>query len=124
MMFMQAIAKMEGFCANPENIPTRHNNPGDICAGQWANAHGAIPGACDPREPDGPPSRYAVFPSALDGWKALRALLCGHYAGMTIADAIAKYAPATENQTGEYIRNVCEWTGYAATDMLTPELIG
>lgn len=128
MTFMQAIARMEGFGLRSmdghENIPMRHNNPGDICAGQWANAHGAVPGAPDPCCTGHRPSRYAYFPTVDDGWKALRALLTVHYAGMTVADALAKYAPATENNTAVYVRNVCVWTGLSATDVLTPELIG
>lgn len=127
MTFIEAIARMEGFgrltMVDP-NLPTRHNNPGDICAGQWANAHGAIPGAPDPRYPSEVPSRYAVFPSVADGWAALRALLLAHYSGLTVAAAIGKYAPATENNTHEYIMNVCKWTGLTPETVLTAENIG
>ncbi|HEX3892862.1 MAG TPA: hypothetical protein VHW46_09855 [Terracidiphilus sp.] len=119
---IQAIAKMEGFGANPNNIPTRCNNPGDICAGQFANAHGAMPAASDPMTRN--PSRYAVFPTAELGWAALRALLAAHYLGMTIAAAIAKYAPATENNTNEYVLFVCRETGLTPFTVLTAENIG
>lgn len=124
MTFIEAIAKMEGFGANPSNIPTRCNNPGDICAGQFANAHGAIPAAPDPHNPGGPPCRYAVFPNADAGLAALRALLTAHYAGLTVAMAVARYAPATENDTNEYIDNVCAWTGLTPLSVLTAENIG
>lgn len=124
LTFIQAIARMEGFNAGPDNIPTRHKNPGDICAGQFANAHGAIPGAADPNHPFNGPSRYAVFPDAEIGWIALRSLLIGHYVGMTIAQAISKYAPATENDTRMYIANVCVWTGMRSDDILSIENIG
>jgi hypothetical protein len=125
LTIMQAIAKMEGFEAAPGNMPTRCNNPGDICAGQFANAHGAIPNAPDPRWARiGAPFRYAVFPSVDAGWAALRALLTAHYVGMTIAQAIAKYAPATENDTQRYISFVCQETGLKPFTVLTAENIG
>ncbi len=132
MKLIEAIAKMEGYGADPENIPTRHNNPGDICAGQWANAHGAVPGAADPASKDAhsshfgetSPSRYAVFKQPVDGWDALRTLLTEHYLGMTLASAISKYAPATENDTDEYIAAVCKWTGLSPLSTLTAENIG
>lgn len=128
---MQAIARMEGFGADPENIPTRHNNPGDICAGQFANAHGAIPGAVDPKYAfmrtaglTVEPSRYAVFPHAVTGWEALRALLAAHYLGMSVRAAIEKYAPATENDTEAYVCNVCEWTGLRPYTIIDAAVIG
>jgi hypothetical protein len=124
MKLIEAIARMEGFGADPANLPTRHNNPGDICAGQWANAHGAVPGAEDPRYPGEGPSRYAMFKSQVDGWDALRTLLNQHYAGMTLASAISKYAPATENDTDRYITMVCQWTGLTPLTVLTAENIG
>lgn len=124
MTLIEAIAKMEGFGIDSYNLPTRHKNPGDICAGQWANAHGAIPGAADPRWPAHGPSRYAVFPSVVDGWRALRLLLRIHYSGMTLADAIAKYAPATENETERYVKCVCEWTGLTPQTVVSEEVIG
>jgi hypothetical protein len=124
MTFVEAIARMEGFGADTYNIPTRHRNPGDISAGQWANCHGAIPAAPDPKQPQGPPSRYAVFPDAQTGWTALRKLLAAHYAGMTVEEAISKYAPATENHTGQYIAYVCEWTGMRPSTVLSWQNLG
>lgn len=126
LTFIEAIARMEGFFANDPHptIPKRHNNPGDICAGQWANAHGAIPGAPDPLGAAARASRYAVFPDAETGWKALRALLTAHYAGLTVREAISKYAPATENDTDAYVRNMCAWTGLTADTVLTEKIIG
>ena len=125
MKLIEAIARMEGFGADPSNLPTRHNNPGDIRAGQWANAHGAIPGAPDPlRRQPASPSQYAVFKDAAVGWDALRALLNQHYIGMTLATAIAKYAPATENDTDRYLALVCQLTGMNPLTVLTAENIG
>lgn len=128
MKLIPAIAKMEGFGADASNVPTRCNNPGDICAGQFANAHGAIPGAHDPGladdAPEKPPFRYAVFPTAQVGENALRVLLNEHYAGKLLADALARYAPATENDTHAYLKSICKWTGMTPSTILTPENIG
>lgn len=126
MTLIQAIARMEGFGAKPDNIPTSHNNPGDIRAGQWANAHGAIPAAPDPRwkGANRPPSPYAVFPSPSAGWLALRQLLAASYLGMTLAEAIAKYAPATENNTPGYVHVISGLTGLQPDTILTEENIG
>lgn len=126
MTFIQAIARMEGFGAKPDNIPTSHNNPGDIRAGQWANAHGAVPAAPDPRwkGANRAPSPYAVFPSPSAGWLALRQLLAAAYAGMSVQEAIGKYAPATENDTEQYVDLVCAWTGLQPDTILTQENIG
>lgn len=121
---IQAIARMEGFGADPDNIPTRCNNPGDICAGQFANAHGALPGASDPKFPGSEPFRYAVFPNADAGWTCLRTLLTAHYVGLTLEQAIARYAPAVENDTTAYVRDVCAWTGLTPDTVLTAENIG
>ena len=124
---IEAIAKMEGFGAALTNIPTRLNNPGDIRAGQWANCHGAIPAGIDWQT--GKVSAYAVFPNPLAGWMALEALLSAHYVGLTVFDAIQRYAPATDNNdTAKYVALVCKWTGKSpadvieASDVLHPEL--
>lgn len=98
----------------PGALPTRNNNPGDICAGQFSEAHGA----------EDVPGRFAVFETAEDGFAALRALLVGHYTGLTLAQAISRYAPSTENDTARYIADVCEWTGLTAETVLTAEIIG
>lgn len=36
----------------------------------------------------------------------------------TITDILEKFAPATENETGRYIKNVSEWTGFAPDEQL------
>ena len=36
-----------------------------------------------------------------------------------IADIITRWAPPSENQTGQYISNVCRWTGLARMQRLT-----
>jgi hypothetical protein len=115
LTLIEAIAKMEGFGADPENLPTRRNNPGDIVDGEFAQIHGALPS-------DG--SRFAAFPDATTGFAALRALLTEHYLGMTVHDALNKYAPPVENDTSAYESFVCKETGCQPTDVLTAALIG
>lgn len=115
LTFIEAIAKEEGFGANPQNQPTRRNNPGDIEDGPFAQAHGALPS-------DG--TRFAHFPDAATGFAALRALLMAHYLGLTVAAALNKWAPPVENQTNMYIGNVSKWTGLTPETVLTAENIG
>lgn len=113
MTLIEAIARMEGW-GIPGDLPTRKNNPGDICAGAFSAAHGATPSA----------GRFATFPTPAAGFAALRALLSTHYVGLTIAQAIERYAPASENNTARYVALVCEWTGTTPQTVVTPELIG
>ena len=113
MTFMQAIARIEGYgIANVH--PTRDNNPGDIIAGNFTLQHGQ----------EGVDGRFAVFPNADEGYAALRALLQKHYAGLTVAQAINKYAPPSENNTNNYIQSVCASTGLTPSTILTSENIG
>ena len=115
LTFIEAIARQEGFGADPENLPTRRSNPGDIVDGPFAQSHGALPS-------DG--HRFAAFPDAATGFAALRALLTAHYLGMTVHDALNKYAPPVENDTSSYEANVCKWTGLTPQTVLTVENIG
>ena len=108
----QAIARMEGFYAQGQipNRPQRNNNPGDIEFGPFAQRFGASSG--DPR--------FAIFPSVAQGFLCLQALLrSDHYAGLTVAQCIERYAPSVENNTEVYIAAVCHWTGRQPTDLLS-----
>ena len=115
MTFMQAIGRQEGFGANPGNIPTRRNNPGDIEEGRFAQSHRALP-------PDG--NRFAAWPTPDAGWAAMRALLVSAYLGLTVRQALCKWAPPVENDVSMYEANVCRWTGMQPTDVLTESNIG
>jgi hypothetical protein len=100
---LQAIAREEGFFVVGTR-PQRNNNPGDI---EWhargiASAYGATHG--DPR--------FAVFPTAEQGFAAMKALLeAPLYRGLTVAQALDKWAPPVENNTNAYTANVCKWVG-------------
>lgn len=103
----EAIAKMEGFGVVGGRA-TRNNNPGDIEFGTFAHSYGAlrVETIAPPRTP-----RFAYFPTPEAGFNAMRGLLLKHYTGFTVAEMIYKYAPPVENNTEEYIKNVCTWTG-------------
>ncbi len=80
----------------------RNNNPGNIRAGEFANRHGAI----------GMAGGFAVFPDYATGRAAVTALLQTRtYQRLTIAEAIARYAPPTENDTAAYQDRVRRMTG-------------
>ena len=94
----------------------RNNNPGNLEYGDFAKKYGAI----------GTDGRFAIFPSLEAGRKAQEALLfeSKKYQGMTIAQAISRYAPPGENNTAGYINTICRSLGVAPdTPManLTPE---
>jgi RHS repeat-associated protein len=75
------------------NHPFRDNNPGDILSGGFTNNHGSI----------GNDGRFAVFPTSGSGQQALDSLLHGPgYINLSIDDAVARYAPAMENNTAGY----------------------
>jgi hypothetical protein len=111
MTLLEAMARQEGFFAVGSR-PKKNNNPGDIEYGKFARAHGAI----------GTDGRFAKFPTARDGYKAMAALLASAYHGMTVEAALNKYAPPIENQTNVYLAHVCEWTGLKPTDIISDHL--
>jgi hypothetical protein len=101
----QAIARQEGWYADTPNRPQQNNNPGDIEYGPFASCNGAI------RSDNGTLiGGFAVYPDAETGFASLITLLKRKpYFEATVRDAISRYAPSTENNTEEYIENVCEW---------------
>lgn len=111
MELSRAIARMEGFYAAGQvpNRPQRNNNPGDIEFGPFAQRYGALHG--DPR--------FAVFPSVVQGFEALEALLkTPEYVNLTIEEAVSRYAPSNENDVSIYTAAVCHWTGKQPGDVL------
>lgn len=80
----------------------RNNNPGNMI-GPFATSHGAI-------GKDG--QRFAIFPDEQTGLDALEALLkSDNYSGLTIEEAMTKYAPPSENDTADYIKKIEEGVG-------------
>ena len=72
----------------------RNKNPGNIEAGDFAQAHGAT----------GTDGRFAIFPTEEAGRNAQIALLQSkNYKNLNIKQAIARYAPGFENNVPAYI---------------------
>ncbi len=85
----------------------RNHNPGNMRPGDSSRHNGQIGTVIDQR---GRP--FAVFPDYDYGIAALRALLKIHdYQGLSLDEAIAKYAPSNENDTKEYQKIVREKVG-------------
>jgi hypothetical protein len=103
-----AIGRMEGFGAQPNNRPTRNNNPGDLEYGPFAIKHGAQRG--DPR--------FAVFATVAQGYNALRDLLMTHYSHLTVRQMVFEYAPPNENNSEFYLKEICEWVGCKPIDLV------
>lgn len=89
----------------------RNNNPGNIEYGEFAKANGAI----------GTDGRFAIFPTYDAGRKAKEKLLFEGkgYKGMTIEQAITRYAPPSENNTAAYISSVSKAVGVPANTPLS-----
>lgn len=82
----------------------RNNNPGNLIASPWTQKQCGYEGMDD--------KRFAVFKTFADGFCALARLMeCSSYRGLTIPQAIARYAPIVENDTQEYIEIVLQKTG-------------
>lgn len=84
-----------------QNIPTALNNPGAIRPGNPSVDRYAI-GVVDTKT--GP---FLAFMNPEQGFLALKQVLQG-YSNSTIKDMIYKYAPPVENDTEDYIDNICE----------------
>jgi len=110
--FCEAIARMEGWLVTTSRC-RRNHNPGNIRYGSFARRNGAI--ATD--------GSFAIFKSDQDGFNAMSELLEAYYAGETVEQAIMKYAPPSENNTGNYINNICEWTGLTPQTVLTKTIL-
>lgn len=106
MSVATAIARQEGFYVHNSRA-ARNNNPGNLEYGPFAISQGAT--ASD--------GRFAIFPAPRIGFNALEALLgLPEYSNLTLGEAIGKFAPASENDTDNYIRNVCAWCDCSACD--------
>ncbi len=80
----------------------RHLNPGNIRYSEFSRNAGAI----------GQAGGFAVFPDEETGTRAISSLLRGQsYNNLTIARAITRYAPPSENNTAAYHRRIQQITG-------------
>lgn len=80
----------------------RNSNPGNIRYSEFSRRVGAI----------GSAGGFAVFPDEATGMYAIKALLrTDSYNKLTIAGAISRYAPPSENDTAAYHRRLEQLTG-------------
>lgn len=80
----------------------RNNNPGNIRMSEFSRRAGAI----------GSAGGFAVFPDEQTGMRAVKSLLrTENYNKLTIAGAISRYAPPSENNTAAYHRSIEKLTG-------------
>jgi uncharacterized protein (TIGR02594 family) len=81
----------------------RNNNPGNLEYGAFSKSNGAI----------GTDGRFAIFPTLDSGNKAQEKLLfeSSSYKNLSVSQAISKYAPPNENNTGNYINTVAAAAG-------------
>lgn len=87
----------------------RDNNPGMMRSG---------PGMLR-KDGFGPPGPFAIFPTFDAGWTAAwNELHSSRYQALTLHDAIATWAPATENNVGNYVTFVSQQTGILPTTPL------
>ena len=87
----------------------RNNNPGNIIKSNFADAQGAI----------GDDDTFAIFPSEGIGFDAIVQLLRTRtYGALSLEDAIARYAPPTENDTASYVAFVSSKTGIESHEIL------
>ena len=93
----------------------RNSNPGNIRYTDFAKRVGAI----------GSAGGFAVFPDEATGMYAIEALLrTDSYNKLTIAGAISRYAPPSENNTAGYHRRIQQLTGLSINKRmsdLTPD---
>ena len=101
MTLYMAISRQEGFYVEGSRA-ARNNNPGNLEYGPFTKTQGATGG--DPR--------FAIFPTPEMGFAALHNLfLTEPYRGLTLEQALNRFAPPVENDTRNYLANVCVWTG-------------
>ena len=80
----------------------RNTNPGNIRYSEFSRRMGAI----------GEAGGFAVFPDEETGMRAIRELLRSEsYNKLTVAGAISRYAPPSENNTSAYHRQIQKLTG-------------
>ncbi len=97
------IAKEEGY-GIPGSVPTRDNNPGDLRHSPHST------------HAQGEPDSIGKIDSPDDGWADLERQLRLYAArGMTLRDAIFEFAPPSENDSGRYLKYVCDGLGLPDT---------
>ena len=92
------ISQMEGF-GKPGAVPATHHNPGDLRHSPHSQ-HGSDPNGIGQIDTDA------------DGWADLeRQLQLYAQRGLTLRQAIAQFAPPTENDTRGYLEFIAQGLG-------------
>jgi hypothetical protein len=98
-LLARLIAKQEGF-GIPGAIPTTHNSPGDLRHAPHASHEGE--GSND----------IGIEPTVADGWADLeRQLKLYAERGLTLRQAIYEFAPPEENNSEQYLADICRGLG-------------
>jgi hypothetical protein len=86
----------------------RNNNPGNIEYGDYALSKGAIPFSHGKNKAQSAAERFAIFPTYEAGRNAKAGLIFEgkNYKNLTLDEAIARYAPPSENNTIGYQKAV------------------
>jgi hypothetical protein len=104
------IAQEEGY-GIPGDIPTTHDNPGDLRHSPHS-FHA-------PDDPNG----IGEIDSPADGWLDLeRQLELYAQRGMTLQQAIYEFAPESENNTAQYLAFVCDGLGLSPSTLVSDAL--
>jgi hypothetical protein len=107
-LLAQAIARQEGF-GKQGAVPTVNHNPGDL-----EHAPGEMHTTSNP---------IGSFATDDEGWAALdRQLSIYASRGLTIAAMVAIYAPPTENDSAQYLANVCAFAQCSPQDLVSAVL--
>lgn len=120
-----AILRMEGADQpNSVNATIQRTaglyNPGHIEYSSWSAAHGAQPVTIQGRTWAG----WPTYDAGVDAVKALLAQYQRNDPGITIQQAVFKYAPPNENDSALYARNLASWTGLPVDTPLASVLTG
>jgi hypothetical protein len=106
------VKAMDGENQSREGVRNwRNNNPGNIEFGPFSKSNGAV----------GTDGRFAVFSTLDAGMAAKEKLLFDtkSYAGLSIEQAISRYAPSFENNSAAYAKNVADAAGVTAATKLS-----
>lgn len=97
----------------------RNNNPLNIRNVEGTHWRGEAPSL---RRGGGGEAAFVRFISMEWGIRAACCILrtyAKRYKAVCVQDIVRRWAPPNENDTEQYIRNVCQWTGFGGLQRLT-----
>jgi hypothetical protein len=109
-LLARLVAQEEGFNV-PGSVPARRHNPGDLRHSNHSSHEGE--GSND----------IGIIDNDADGWADLeRQLQMDAERGMTLTEFVDTYAPASENDTHQYLDYLCNGLNLPATATVTQAL--